>query len=68
MMPNPRKKKYDHIIVGSGLAGITLAKKLLENDFKTTILMLEAGPPIPAKDRRSWWDYVTLGKTPYDFT
>jgi len=67
-MSSPGKKKYDYIIVGSGVAGITLAKKLLENDSKTTILMLEAGPPIPAKDRRSWWDYVTLGKTPYDFT
>jgi choline dehydrogenase-like flavoprotein len=61
-------KKYDYIIVGSGVAGITIAKKLLENDAKTSILMLEAGPFIPAKNRRAWWDYVTLGRTPYDFT
>jgi choline dehydrogenase-like flavoprotein len=62
------KTKYDYIIVGSGVAGITIAKKLLENNPKTSILMLEAGPEIPSKVRRSWWDYITLNKTPYDFT
>lgn len=62
------KTKYDYIIVGSGVAGVTIAKKLLENNPKTSILMLEAGPEIPSKVRRSWWDYITLNKTPYDFT
>ena len=62
------KKKYDYIIVGSGVAGITIAKNLLEHNPLTSILMLEAGPYIPAKERRSWWDYITLNRTPYDFT
>ncbi|MFA6083946.1 GMC family oxidoreductase [Mucilaginibacter sp.] len=61
-------KVYDYIIVGSGVAGITIAKRLLEADPLTSILILEAGPEIPAKNRRFWWDYITLGKTPYDFT
>ncbi len=61
-------KKYDYIIVGSGVAGITIAKNLLEHNPQTSILMLEAGPYIPAKDRRSWWDYITINRTPYDFT
>lgn len=62
------KKKYDYIIVGSGVAGVTIAKNLLENNPLTSILMLEAGPFIPAKERRGWWDYITIGRTPYDFT
>lgn len=61
-------KKYDYIIVGSGVAGTTIAKKILENAPLTSILMLEAGPEIPSKQRRPWWDYITLNKTPYKFT
>jgi choline dehydrogenase-like flavoprotein len=61
-------RKYDYIIVGSGVAGITIAKNLLEHNPLTSILMLEAGPFIPAKERRAWWDYITINRTPYDFT
>jgi choline dehydrogenase-like flavoprotein len=60
--------RYDHIIVGSGVAGITIAKNLLEENPLTSILMLEAGPFIPSKVRRSWWDYITLNRTPYEHT
>ena len=45
-----------------------LPKKILENAPLTSILMLEAGPEIPSKQRRPWWDYITLNKTPYEFT
>lgn len=66
------KKEYEYIIVGSGVAGSTVAKRLLEYNRSASILMLEAGPEVPAKNRRSWWDYVlqSLGKETksYDFT
>lgn len=55
-------------MVGAGIAGITIAKRLLENNPATSILILDAGPEIPAKERRPWWDYITLNQLPYDFT
>lgn len=62
------KPKYDYIIVGSGVAGTTIAKGLLEKDRNTAILMLEAGPVVEAKSRRGWWDYLTQNRTPYEYT
>lgn len=59
-------ENYAYIIVGSGVAGSLVATKLLENDPGLPILMLEAGPVIPMKDRRYWWDYVVTGAQPYD--
>lgn len=73
-------QEYQHIIIGSGVSGATIAKLLLEKDAQTSILMLEAGPRIEMKDRRSWWDYTALSvydgtesyprleKLPYDWT
>src|SRR5262249_29062512 len=60
--------QYAYIIVGSGVAGATVAAKLLEADRATPILMLEAGPQVPMKDRRLWWDYVISHgrRKPYD--
>jgi len=62
------KPKYDYIIVGSGVAGTTISKGLLEKDRNTSILMLEAGPVVEAKSRRGWWDYLTQNRTPYEYT
>ena len=70
---------YQYIIVGSGVAGATIAKRLLERNAQTPILMLEAGPKIDSRNRRFWWDqivlngqtrrgYGPLGRRPYDFT
>ncbi len=56
---------YEYIIIGSGVAGSTLATQLLEANPLTKILMLEAGPVVPMKDRRYWWDYVVSYKKPY---
>lgn len=60
--------KVDLLLVGSGVAAAALAKRLLEKDPSASILMLEAGERIPARDRSLWWDYVTTGKLPYDYT
>ncbi len=56
---------YDYIIIGSGVAGSTLARELLLADNDTSILMLEAGPAVAMKDRRYWWDYVVNWQKPY---
>lgn len=65
-------KEYEYVFVGAGVAAATLAKRLLEKNRSTSILILEAGPEVKAKDRRSWWDYVVQanGKETksYDFT
>lgn len=56
---------YDYIIIGSGVAGSTVARELLHADSQTSILMLEAGPVVAMKDRRFWWDYVAHWQKPY---
>ncbi len=49
-------KEFEYIIIGSGVAGATIAKLILENNRTRSILMLEAGPRVKSKDRRFWWD------------
>ncbi len=65
-------REYEYVIVGSGVAGATVAKRILENDRSASILILEAGPEVEAKNRRSWWDYVVQANgrehKSYDFT
>jgi choline dehydrogenase-like flavoprotein len=61
-------REYEYILVGAGVAAATLAKRLLEKNHNTSILVLEAGPIIPAKNRRYWWDYVVLDRKPYAYT
>jgi len=54
------------LIVGSGVAATTIAHALLEHDPNHALLILEAGPRVPLKDRRGWWDYVMFQRAPYD--
>lgn len=58
---------FQYVFIGSGVAGATVAKQLLEHDRSTSILMLDAGPEVKSKDRRYWWDYVISGRKAYDF-
>lgn len=60
--------EYEYILVGCGVAAATVAKTLLEHNRSASILMLEAGPEVEARNRRHWWDYVVLDRKPYAYT
>jgi choline dehydrogenase-like flavoprotein len=52
------------LIIGSGVVGSTVAKKLL-GAGKGPVTMLEAGPDIPMADAANWYNVVTCGSPPY---
>ncbi|MEM7213976.1 MAG: GMC family oxidoreductase [Pseudomonadota bacterium] len=52
-------------IVGSGVAGATIADILLGNDAASKIVMFEAGNEVVMRDHRKWLDYITTGSLPY---
>ncbi|MEJ7597748.1 MAG: GMC family oxidoreductase [Kofleriaceae bacterium] len=47
------------------MAGATIAAHLLERGHGP-VTMLEAGPPVAMRDRRTWLDYVTANKEPFE--
>ena len=49
------------IIVGSGVAGATLARQLLESEHDYQITVFEAGPDFTPGDHRKWLDHVMGG-------
>lgn len=53
------------VFIGSGVAAVALAERILSRAPDTHILILEAGQVYPAMDRRAWWDYVVTGKAVY---
>ncbi|MFT5886809.1 MAG: choline dehydrogenase-like flavoprotein, partial [Arcticibacterium sp.] len=55
-----KKRKYDAIVIGSGISGGWAAKELAEKGLKT--LILERGP-----DVKHIIDYPTTTKMPWDF-
>lgn len=52
-------------IVGSGVAGATVADILLTRAAAGRVTMFEAGPPLKMLDRRIWVDFLTTGRRPY---
>jgi choline dehydrogenase-like flavoprotein len=62
-----KRRDFEYVFIGSGVAASTVAKTILENNRLASILILDAGPKVPAKDRRAWWDYVVLDRRPYDY-
>jgi hypothetical protein len=55
-----KRRDFEYVFIGSGVAASRVAKTVLENNRLASILILDAGPKVPAKDRRAWWDYVVL--------
>lgn len=62
-----KMESVDYLIVGSGVAAASIATRLLAKNPSVSILVLEAGRKVPAKDRRLWWDYVVSGALPYEY-
>ncbi len=58
-------EETDTLIVGSGIAGGLLAERLLAAGLGP-IVMLEAGPAVSMRDRRTWLDWVMAHRLPYD--
>ena len=54
------------IIIGSGVAGTLLARRLLESESGHQITLFEAGPDFKTGDHRTWLDHLMAGKSPYD--
>ena len=44
--------EHQTIVIGSGVAAAALTRRLLERNPDHSILMLEAGPRVPSKERR----------------
>lgn len=57
--------KTQYLLIGSGVAAVTITERLLQKDPNTEVILLEAGKVYPSKDRRGWWDFVITGKAPY---
>ncbi|MCD0460685.1 GMC oxidoreductase [Roseiconus lacunae] len=60
------KHEFEYIIIGSGVAGVIVAKGLLEANPNSSVALVEAGKRVPLEDRRKWWDFVSTGVNPYD--
>ncbi len=57
--------KVETLIIGSGVAATVVANRLLAQDSKASILLLEAGKKVKMQDAAIWQDYVVSGKLPY---
>lgn len=58
---------FEYVMIGSGVAAVTVARHLLASGASGSILILEAGPRVERADRRGWWNYVLTERKPYDY-
>ena len=54
------------LIVGSGVAGATIAKGLLARSDVSKVVMFEAGGAFEMRNYRRWIDFVTTGIEPHE--
>lgn len=52
------------LIVGSGVAAVAVARRLLNRSSSEQVLILEAGPDFEASNYRMWVDFVMTKETP----
>jgi choline dehydrogenase-like flavoprotein len=58
--------KYAKVaVIGSGVAGATVADILLSRNAASHVTMFDAGPPLKMADRRIWLDFLTTTERPY---
>lgn len=55
-------------VIGSGVAGATVADILLTRGVASHVTMFEAGPRLRMMDRRIWLDFVTTTVRPYSYS
>lgn len=60
--------EFELVLIGSGVAATLVAQQVLAHQPGASILILEAGPRIPSRDRGSWWGLVLDRTTPYQWT
>jgi choline dehydrogenase-like flavoprotein len=49
------------VIVGGGVAGVTLALRVLEAQSSASVTLIESGPRVRSADQRVWGDLVARG-------
>jgi choline dehydrogenase-like flavoprotein len=60
-----RNSETEFLIIGSGVAGGLIAERLLARG-RGPVTMLDAGPNVLMRDRRSWLDALMSGSLPYN--
>jgi len=58
--------RAETVIVGSGVAAAAISQRLLENNPRASILLLEAGTRVKTMDFGLWENYLITQRLPYD--
>ena len=64
---NKKNQNTDVLIIGSGVAATVIAQKILMENPKANITMLEAGSKVKMRDFAMHQHFLITGELPYDF-